>query len=113
MVSPFIPILCFANNKAGLFGYCALTGTQVRDLRTGRPLANYSEVTFWMSDGSLMKVAFDKSVADSISIDNYADIMEAVRRGWQQEINRKKWKPKDIQDYKDKYFNLAIKEIAE
>ncbi len=60
-----------------------------------------------------MPVAVDKIILNSITEADFPKIMQHVIDGWQWEINSKKWSPKQIQDYKDAFFNLTIVRLIE
>ncbi len=58
-----------------------------------------------------MPVAVDKDAM--ISEEDFEKIMQYIEDGWQWNINRKKWTPERIQNYKDRFFNLTIERILE
>lgn len=89
------------------FGYCPITGNQIIT-SDGKILPNYRIVWFDLSNGSKMPLAVDMEAVNIISEADFERIMDWVRQGWMFEINNKKWTPKEIQDYKDKFFNLTI-----
>jgi len=74
-------------------------------------MPNYKIVYFKMSNDTVMVVCVDKDAI--ITEADFPKIMEHVKKGWQWEINRKKWTPKQIQDYKDAFFNLTITKVVE
>jgi hypothetical protein len=107
-------VLCLAiplnadQQDAGHFGYCTLCGEQIRSMSDGKPLSNYREVKFWMSNESDMRVALCNNCKEKLTETDYPKIMDGVRAGWMQEINNKKWKPKRILSYKERFFNITI-----
>ena len=107
----FISYNCFADDytiaKDFKFGYCSITGNQIID-DNGRALSNYRLVIFELDNGSRMPFPIDVEAVNAITEADYPRIMDWVRAGWMFEINNKHWTPKEIQDYKDTFFNLKI-----
>ena len=91
-------------------GFCPLTDKRIIAV-TGRPMNNYRIIWFELDNESRMPLAVDASAVATEA--DWSKIMQHVRDGWQWEINRKKWTPKQIQSYKDTFFNLKIKRILE
>lgn len=91
-------------------GFCPITNKRIIN-RSGRAQKNYTILWFELDNGSRMPVAMDKSA--TITEADFEKIMQHVRDGWQWEINQKKWTPKQIQDYKDAFFNLKIEKYLE
>jgi hypothetical protein len=96
------------STNAGEYGYCGICGVQIRDLFSGRALENYTEILFRLNNNAQMAVAVCKDDAEFLKPEDYIKIMESVKHGWMQEINRKKWTKDEIELYKSKFFNLII-----
>lgn len=108
----FLCSVVFGSIYAGEYkpGICPITGKTIIST-FGKRLTNYRVAWFELDNGSRMPVAVDKDAM--ISEEDFDKIMEHVIAGWEWEISNKKWSPKQIQDYKDAFFNLKIKRILE
>lgn len=92
------------------FGVCPITGEQIIT-EEGRILPDYRIVWFELDNGSKMPLAVSAQALNAITASDFERIMDWVRAGWMYEINRKKWTPEQIKNYKDTYFNLKIVKI--
>lgn len=88
-------------------GYCPITNEPLID-NFGRPNSHYGTAFFETNRGTILVVAMDKDIIDGLDENNFPEIMEYVKTGWQWELNRKKWTPKQLQDYKDYYMSMTI-----
>lgn len=93
-------------------GFCPLTGNRIIS-QQGRALPNYAIAWFELDNENRMPVAVDKSVVNHITESNFDTIMQHVIEGWKWEISRKKWSPKQIQNYADAFYNRTIKKVIE
>lgn len=92
------------------FGYCPITGEQIIT-EEGRILPDYRLVWFELDNGSKMPLAVSVQAVNAITESDFERIMDWVRAGWMYEINKKKWTPQEIQNYKDTFFNLKIVKV--
>ncbi len=85
--------------------------------------SDHSETEFLLTDGSRMRVCICKKCKYSIDLQNEGiqeDIMNCVKRGWQEEVNslvadssRPDWTPDRGKDHLDKYNSKKIEVHSE
>lgn len=74
---------------------------------------NYKEITYRMSNASIMTVGFC-SACHAKHIDDssiFEQVMKSVCDGWQKEMDEENWKDEQKLKYISKFFNLKIESI--
>lgn len=113
-----------SNNQFGIDyafpGLCALCHTEICEFNgsdeLGRPRivrlkGNFREATFWLDDGSRMKVSLcDTCDPDDGNLDanQMLDLLESEINGWQAEVDNLIWpeekKRKHMKEYSKRFF---------
>lgn len=109
--------VCFAEvNHAGELGYCVMCNEKIMERKEFRIVPNdeYNELWFEFSNNSQGRIAFcDKHFdkiknKDKISQRLSNQIMEGIKRGWTAEFTLNVWSDKQIEKYKNDFFDLKI-----
>lgn len=95
----------------GELGYCVMCDTAILDRVDNYLVPNeqYTELWFELSNSSVCKIAFCKKHVQELSDKDYPAIMQGVKNGWEKEFKITKWEDKQIQEYKNNFFNLTIR----
>ncbi len=90
---------------------CFDCGKTLLILKDGRwsPTSDRERVTFELSNKSIMNIQICSECKEELTKEDYKDIMQSIKDGWEYEITvLNNWNEDQQQNYRDRFYNLEI-----
>ena len=99
---------------ADRFGHCVKCHRNliyeqiIGDKPVSRFDTDYSEAEYLLDDGSKMRVAICKPCKETLSEEDNVSIMDCIKAGWTEEVEKLNWTAEKKQVHLDRYSKLEI-----